>query len=401
MAPKENHSLRDRLDRARADFDDMISVAFIGTRYAGKTVHCALLKDAAAKHLMRRTRGRYIGVATVGSGRMNKIVDALYSGNFPKKTPQGEATPLTVEIAATKNGSNVALIFNDMAGEEYDELLTSEMPVEQRIQGILDTPGIDGKPYGLMTHLIFARMYVVVIDCSAIESWGSSQAYVKDAIRSIYEIKKYTRDLYNNKMMADIIIVFSKCDTLSDDKSIDELANELPEVGGIIKRYVVGDVKCFKSRLESIKMDEEEIKEVQAGRLNESLAEAKKKVAAYQSTLDRATSRLEAEKSALNTATSDFDAAKTSGDPEKIRSCQATHDKARRRYEEADRERSSLMDSLSSARAEVEEISSKDPADGDYDVGRYRPAKPLSYNTDEYLDMITWMIKRANRAMGR
>ena len=401
MARGERRRLQDILERARADFDDMNSVAFIGARHSGKTVHYALLKDAATRHLARRTRGRYGGIATAGGGRIDKIVGALYGGNFPQKTAQGEAIPLAVEIAATKNGSNVTLIFNDMAGEEYDELLTSEMPVEQRIQGMLDTPGIDGKPYGLMTHLIFARMYVVVIDCSAIETWGSSQAYVKDAIQSMYEIKKYTRDLYNNKMVEDIIIVFSKCDTLSGDKSVDELANELPEVGGIIKRCVVGDVTCFKSRLESIEMDEEEIREARAGRLDESLAEAKKKVAACQSTLDRATSRLEAEKSALNAATPDFDAAKASGDPEASRSCQAAHDKARRRYEEADRERSSLMDSLSSARAEVEEISSKDPADGDYDVGRYRPARPLSYNTDEYLDMITWMIKRANRAMGR
>ena len=404
MATAENRDLQDSLDQARADFDDMVTVAFVGTRHAGKTVHCALLKDAAAKHLMRHTRNQYVGVATAGSGRINKIMDALYDGRFPKKTAQGEATPLTVEITTARNGGDLALIFHDMAGEEYDELLTREMPIKERIQVIVDTPKIDGKSYGLMSHLIFAKIYVVVIDCSDIKRWGSLQAYVKDAIRSIYEIKKYIHGLYNNKIAADIAIVFSKCDTLSDDKKADELATELPEIQGVIKKYVGGDVEFFRSRLETKKLNKGEIKEARVERLNESLAEAEKKVSACQSDLDRATNRLESEKVALDAATLGFDTAKASGNAERIKSCQAAHDKARLQYEESDRKRSNLADMLESARAAVEEIRSKDQAGGgggDRGANQRGPVKPLSYNTDEYLEMITWMIKKANRSMGR
>ena len=158
MATGESRRVQDIRDRARADFDDMVYVAFIGARRSGKTVHYALFKDAVARHLMRRTRGLYTGVATAGGGRIGKIVDALYGGSFPEKAAQGEATPLAVEIVPTKNGSNVALIFNDGAGEEYDELFTGDMPAERRIQGMVDTPGIDGKTYGVVMCIRFLRL---------------------------------------------------------------------------------------------------------------------------------------------------------------------------------------------------------------------------------------------------
>ena len=168
MAARESESrgTSEALDRAYDDFADRFTVAFLGTRHAGKTVHCALLKDAAARRLKRHTNGKYLGVATAGAGRINAIVDALYDGRFPEKTPEGEAMQLTVEISSTENGTDIDLIFHDMAGEEYDKLLVKEMRVEERIQRILETARIDGRPYGLMAHLIFAKIYVILVDCT-------------------------------------------------------------------------------------------------------------------------------------------------------------------------------------------------------------------------------------------
>lgn len=403
MATRESRRVRDILDRARADFDDMVHVAFIGARHSGKTVHYALLKDAAAKRLMRRTRGLYLAVATAGGERIDRIVDGLYSGSFPEKTAHGGATPLAVEIAPTKNGSNLALIFCDGAGEEYCELLAGDTPVERRIQAMVDAPGIDGKPYGLMTHLIFAGIYIVVIDCSTVESRRASQAYARDAIRSIYGIKKHIRDLYNDKMAVDVAFVFSKCDTLGDDKGVGELADELPEVWEIVKECVGGDVECFESRVESTGLceGEEKVEGIRPGRLDEPHAGAEgRKAAACRSALGMVASRREAERSAPNAAVaSDPDAAGAPGGAGKVRPRQAAHGKAGCRHEEPGRGRSRFRDGQGSARAETGEIGLGDPTDKSGGGGcRYRPASPLSYNTDEYLDMITWMIKRANRA---
>lgn len=402
MPSGEVQDTQGALDRARDDFDGRVAVAFLGPWHAGKTVLCALLKDAAAKHLMRHTNGRYLGMATDGSGRINKITDALYDGRFPEKTAQGEAVPLTVEITSPKNGTNLTLIFHDMAGEEYDDLLVGEMSAEDRVRHIVHTRKDGDRTYGLMTHLIFAKIYVVVIDCSTVKSWGSSESYVKDAIRSIHDIKKFNHDLYRNKIPADVAVVFTKHDGRPDDEDVDQLAEHLPELDAAMKKYVGGDVKWFKSRLACVKMDRKEVEKMLTERHEARLAASEATVRDSQSTLDKAVRRLEAAKSHLDAATSSFDEAKGSGDAARIKSAQSAHSKARRSYEEAERTRSDLEDDLSRARSKAASIRSADPTShGGGDEGALqRPAQPLSYNTDEYLDMIAWLIKMANRATG-
>ena len=390
------------LDQARGDFEDRVAVAFLGTRHAGKTVHCALLKDAAAKHLMRRTNRRYVGVATDGSERINRITDALHDGRFPEKTLEGEAVPLTVDITSRRNGAGLSMIFHDMAGEEYDDLLAKEMDAKERVRRILDTPKIADKEYGLMTHLIFAKIYIVVIDCSRVGSWPSFESYIKDAIRSIYDIKKHTRALYRGKIAADMAVVFAKHDELPEGEGVENLAEQLPEVKAAMARYVGGDVKWFKSRLACTKMGPDEVGRMRADRHKKDLERAEDSVRDRQSALDEAARRLEAAKDRLDAAASSLDEASASGDAALARSRQAAHGRARRSHEEAERARSALEDELDRARSDAKKIRSADPlAYGDEGAAALRPSTPLSYNTDEYLDMLSWLIKMANRSTGR
>ena len=405
MPAGETRDVQSALDRARDDFDDRVATAFLGPKHAGKTVHCALLKDAATKHLMRHTNGRYVGVATDGSERINRITDALYGGRFPEKTLQGGAMPLIVEITSPKNGTNLSLMFHDMAGEEYDELLVKEMDAARRIHGIIGMSRTDDRPYGLMAHLIFARIYVVVIDCSTAASWGSSESYVKDAIRAIYDIKKHTRSLHRGKIPADVAVVFAKHDALAEDVGVDKLAERLPEVQAAIKKYVGGDVALFKSRLVCVELGREEIERMNTDRHAADLERAEGAVADRQSALDKAARSLDAAKSGLDAAAFSFDEAKKSGDAALAKSCQSAHSKALHRYEEAERTRSALEDELGRARSDAERIRSADPpaygGGGGDGSAAHRPATPLSYNTDEYLDMLAWLVKMANRSMGR
>ena len=397
---EESRNLRDALDQAHADFADRFPVAFLGTENAGKTVHCALLKDAATRRLKRHTNGKYLGVATAGAGRINKIVDALYEGRFPSKTAEGEAMQLTVEISSTENGTDLDLIFHDMAGEEYDDLLVEEMPDEERIRQILDTSLVGDKPYGLMTHLIFAKIYVILVDCTRIESWDSTQAYVKDAIRSIHGIKKHIRTLHNSKVPSHLAIVFSKYDTLADEVGVDELAKRLDEVDAAITKYVGGAVQYFKSKLASSKMTRHELRKAERDEREAELAEAEVVLETYKNELEQAKISVNDAQGALSAAGANLDAAKSAGDAQSINSWQAEYDGAQKLYDDAVQMCAEFEDAAGGAQATLDAIRSADGGPARGGPARYKPDKPLSYNVDEYLDLIDWMIRMARKEAG-
>ena len=399
MQDKESRKLRDALDQAHADFDGRFPVAFLGTRYAGKTVHCALLKDAAARRLKRYTNGKYLGVATAGASRINRIVDALYDGRFPEKTTEGEAARLVVAISSTENGTSIDLIFHDMAGEEYDLLLVEEMPDEERIRRILETLKMGDKPYGLMTHLIFAKIYVILVDCTCIETWDSAQAYIKDAIKNIHGIKKHTHALHHGKISSHLAIVFSKCDTLVDDKSADELAEKLDEVDAAVTKYVGGEVRYFRSKLDSTKMSRYEIEKIDKGERRALLDDAESRMEAYKDELERAKANAVETQAMLSAATANLDAARSAGDAQSISLREAEHVGAQKMHDEALQLCVDLDDAASDARAELDEIRSGGPP-ARSNSALYKPDKPLSYNVDEYLDLIDWMIRMARRETG-
>ena len=399
MQDKEGRKLRDALDQARADFDGRFPVAFLGTRCAGKTVHCALLKDAAARRLKRYTNGKYLGVATAGASRINRIVDGLYGGRFPEGTTKGEAVRLVVEISSTENGTDIDLIFHDMAGEEYNDLLVEEMPDEERVRQILETLKMADKPYGLMTHLIFAKIYVILVDCTRIEEWDRAQAYIKDAIKSIHGIKKHTHALHRGKISSHLAIMFSKCDTLSDDKSADELAEKLDEVDAAVTKYVGGEVRYFRSKLDSTKMSKYELEKIDIDERKAKLDDAESKMVAYKDELEQAKANSAETQAMLSTASANLDAARSAGDAQSISLREAEHVGAQKMHDEALQLCVELDDAASDAQAELDKIrSSGPPASGN--TVRYKPDKPLSYNADEYLDMIDWMIRMARREAG-
>ena len=387
---KKASKVRDAVDLARADFDGQFPVAFLGMRQAGRTVHYALLKDVAARRLKRYTNGKYLGIATVGAVHINRIIDALYDGRFPEKTAEEEAMRLVVEVASTENGTDISLIHHDMAGEEYDRLLVAEMPIEERIQQMLEASKTEGEPYGPMAHLIFAKIYVVLVDCSLPESWGRSQAYIKDAIKSIHAVKNYIHALYNDKVTSHLAIVFSKYDTLGDGRGVDALAGELDEVDAAVARYIGGDVKHFKSRVDSTRTGDEE-----ASKIDENKREARpddaERPADHGQAPGRAHGRAAAEEDAPAAAASPG-AARPAGDSEPAGPRQAAHGGA-------GRERADLGNEAGDMRAEM-----GGPRPGGARArgapARYRPDKPLSYNADDYLDMIDWMIRMARREAG-
>ena len=407
MVKNSKMSLQEIIDVAKEDFRDEIMVAFLGDKFSGKTVHCALIKDTLANALKEYSEGEYIGMATDGSDRMNKIIDKLYNEEFPAKTPLLDADPITLEIISKSAGERIKIILRDMAGEMKEELLEKDMGVDERLEEIFKTARSD-KPYGLLTHLIFAKIYIILIDCSEIDQWPSKQAYIKDTIRNLYEIKVKIGEVVNNRMHAPIAIVFSKYDTLAEEekKSAKELMNMLKEVSAALEICHKGPLEYFISSVESVKISENELKKAVDKRIKEDDAEkntvinnindGKVRQAEARKNLDRARQIL----SALN---GKLEEVRQTGDANQIDSVQKDVNRVQDVYHNAEIKYKDAVRKLDDARKKLDEINKsleKKSNSDDLNISRYKPKKPLSYSRDDYLDLITWLIKMNKEIRG-
>lgn len=403
-------TLQQKIDLAKDDFKDQVMVAFLGDKYSGKTVHCALIKDAAVKHLREHTNGKYRGIATDGSERMNKIIDKLYGGEFPAKTYLEEATPMTVEIFSKSAAETIKIVLRDMAGEKKEDLLEKEMPIDDRMEEIFKLAPIEGKPYGMMAHLVFAKIYIILIDCSKYVEWPNKQAYVKDTIRNLFDIKQRIGDITNNRIHAPIAIVFSKYDTLDKEKkkSVKELMKELEEIDGALEKYHKGPIKYFKSQVVSHPVPEKELNEAVNNKIEENNVEKKE---AENTINDKEAVRTEA-KNRLNKAKQNFNEAmqklekvKPANNQPEIDEAQQELDKAQAKLDMAEENHTKATSEEDDARKKLNEIKEKlakepHPSLEDLGISKYRPKQPLSYSRDDYLDLITWLIKMNKQIRG-
>lgn len=402
-------TLQQKIDLAKDDFKDQVMVAFLGDKYSGKTVHCALIKDAAVKHLREHTNGKYRGISTDGSERMNKIIDKLYSGEFPAKTYLEEATPMTVEIFSKSAAETIKIVLRDMAGEKKEDLLEREMPIDDRMEEIFKLAPIEGKPYGMMAHLVFAKIYVILIDCSKYPEWPNKQAYVKDTIRHLFDIKQRIGDIANNRIHAPIAIVFSKYDTMDKEKkkTVKELMKELEEIDGALEKYHKGPIKYFKSYVCSHPVPEKELKEAVKKKIEDNVEqkEAENTVNDKTAVRTEAKNRLNKTKHNFNEAMKKLEEVKPANNQPVIDEAQKELDKVQTELNAAEENHTKATSEEDDARKKLNEIKEKlakqpQPSPEDLGISNYRPKQPLSYSRDDYLDLITWLIKMNKQIRG-
>ena len=402
------------IPKAKKDFENDLMVAFLGEKYSGKTVACALIKDALTMHYEKYSNGEYIGISTDGSTRMNKLMDKLTNEEFPAKTLLSEATPMTLEIVSTKEGNIIEVILRDMAGEQRKDLLEREFPsVEEGLETIFKTAIIEGKDYGLLTHVIFAKIYLIVIDCSKFNDDNKrrmEESYVKETIRHLFSYKDKIGTLVNNRINDPIAFLFTKYDQLPEEKQKPpgDLLEELSEVTGALKRYHLGEVACFKSSVDSVKLSDAEIQLKIKEKLsseNEDLKEANNNVNDLIVKKDDLKVELDNALKVLNTKKQELTAAEATGE-------QPTIDKAKNNVQDAKEEVSSSQEAyngvtkeldktrqrLSSIKEELEENPPTEPSE--LGISEYTPKKPLSYSLDDYLQLIEWIINMKKRITG-
>ena len=403
-------TVQEIIEIGKNDFKDKVTVAFLGDRFSGKTVHCALIKDVLAKYLNRYTNGEYIGVATEGSDRMNKIIEKLYNGKFPAGTLPSDPKPTILDVFSRSGGSKMQIVLRDMAGEQRWKLLGQEMDVDERLEKIFEAAPIDGKRYGLLTHLIFAKIYIIVIDCSKINKWPSEQAYIKDTILHLFEIKERIGDTMNSRMHSPIAIVFSKYDTLPEEqkKSAKELMDQLPEVVNILEVYHRGNIGYFKSSIDSIQMPDSEIDEAMTQKQLENDQERQaieEDIANMQVTQDEAENDMDRARQAVSEAMQLLNNVQKTNDPNQIDPAQKASDNAQFELSVAESTFVATRDEMDRMQKKLNKLDrssaeSADKSPEELGISKYRPKEPLSYNRDDYLDLITWLIKMNKQVRG-
>jgi len=207
------------INAARNDLAHKNMVAFLGDQYSGKTVTCAIIRHALSNSFVPDSNGKWEAWVSDGRTRLNKILTSLESGKYPAKTLPADPLPINIEIFHKEGlGGSIEIVFRDMSGELWKKLLVDEYEnIDERVREILTTSKIDKKPYGLLSHIVFAKTYIILIDCKEIKNWKEQQRYLAAMIQSLRDIKKRVGDAVNNKITSSIAIIFSKYDTLTKE----------------------------------------------------------------------------------------------------------------------------------------------------------------------------------------
>ena len=238
-------TIDEQIEAKRKEYEDGHTVAFLGQVSSGKTVMAALVKHTLARSWIPNTNGKWEAVSRSGQDEINEIIRKMKKGIFPSPTPSENHPKLIIDIVRMEGPpTKLELVLHDMSGENYADLLTSSS--YSSVNDILADMFLKNADY-----LVFAKAYVIMIDCGQKDDWDTDIAKVGPMISRIKEIKQKIHNFSPyQKIQSPITIVFTKADLLSEEdktKSAKELAKEYPElVSSLNINYNKKSVKFFK-----------------------------------------------------------------------------------------------------------------------------------------------------------
>ena len=400
---------------AKKDFKNETVVTFLGNTYSGKTVYYALLKNTIAKNLHDSTNGEYEGLAKQGSEKINYIIRDMYECEFPEKTKLDAKTKVVMEITSPKLNTPIKITLQDMPGETYHDFIEKEIEVggvESRLKEIMLHRINNKDHYGPFTHLIFAKIYVIVMDCSKYDKWSGIEGMLATTIENLYKYKDHVDMTVRDKIYDPIAILFTKYDTLDpkDRKSPDKLFEELKEVNAAFRKYVTDMPKCFMSEVDARPLNDEEIKNVIDNKIGEADKEfislqlklknesvntrsLKKSTVDKQSLLDDLNSKLDNLKNDPNTvANTDSNIQNTIKTLEnEINGITSKLSKTKNHYDIANA-------SEQATRAKINDMkndqnTNRKSALESLGIPDYIPNQKFNYNEDEIIKLINWIIQ--------
>jgi GTPase SAR1 family protein len=207
-------------------------IGMVGFSQSGKSVFASLFT-----HFLHQTVKQLgvDGALEEGYETVRENMDwLLKKKQFPPATQPG--TVRTIKILLTKKNfrtdKSILLQVNDMAGEPFSRL--AEGNVADPVNFLLTYQTATGQGIGPYGFILYAKAFVITIDCSNYADWSTLQYDYCMLLRVIKEGRK------KDKLNTPIAFVFTKCDLLPANSlglSGDRLLEELPAVRAYIKQH--------------------------------------------------------------------------------------------------------------------------------------------------------------------
>ena len=223
-------------------------VALLGGAGSGRTVAAALLVDCLATYWSDGPRA-VSSVITKGEKRMNDAIQDLMNCRYPAAAEEG-GNPTAILIGDPSRPAEHSVVLHEMPGEDFVERLADD---GCGAASMLDM--ICGEGQG---HLVFAKKYVIVADCSRIDAWRAGIGRLATALSRIREVRRHVHGC-NEGMDAPVALVATKTDTLPGER---EWQESVGEILGSYRRLLGGpypdhaNKPClFRSHIDTVPYD--------------------------------------------------------------------------------------------------------------------------------------------------
>ena len=194
------------------------NVAVLGPSGTGKTVFITLLSHAIDNHFLDE-HPELRAHPKDGRPFLEACENSLRDGEFPERTQQLSRDKIVFEMRGTgSTASSMEFKLPDISGEDYKHMcLGEEIRGDERVVKVCEMGKAKGASYGEMIYAIYAKMYVILLDCSKMTTnWEKDQTQYSQALTTIQDFKKSTNTSKNGRIDTPIAIVLTKADSLED-----------------------------------------------------------------------------------------------------------------------------------------------------------------------------------------
>lgn len=207
--------LNNILTQASQELGGKNYVAILGLSGVGKTVLVTLINHALDNYFLERYPEIKAHIAS-GIPFLEACETSILDGEFPHRTQPLSRDEIVLEFSRKGATGTVSEIrFPDISGEDFNNMcLGEEITGAERDLKVFETAKPKGKPYGDMGYVLYAKMYLILLDCSKLEEWEKNASRYAQALRTILEFKKELKQTRNGKIENPIGIILTKADTL-------------------------------------------------------------------------------------------------------------------------------------------------------------------------------------------
>lgn len=201
------------------------NVAVLGPSGTGKTVFITLLSHAMDNYFLDE-HPELRAHPKAGRPFLEACENNMRDGLFPERTQQLSRDKIIFEMRNTgATATTIEFKLPDISGEDYKNMcLGEEIRGEDRVVKVSDMGKGKGESFGHMIYAIYAKMYVILLDCSKLPEWEQMQTKYTQALTTIQDFQTITGNSKNERINVPIAIVLTKGDKL---ENIDIAPNEL------------------------------------------------------------------------------------------------------------------------------------------------------------------------------